>query len=300
MGKTTSWIKAFRLRTLPLSFSSIILGSFLAFNNGFFGWPVLIGALVTTLFLQVLSNLANDYGDTIHGVDNHQRVGPKRSVQSGEITLGQMKWGISIFTFLSLLSGIWLLTKATKGLSVSASFILLAIGLLAIAAAIKYTVGKNPYGYIGLGDIAVFIFFGIVGVLGTYFLHSHHIPPDAWLPAISIGLLSTGVLNLNNLRDRENDQNSGKNTFVVLMGLRRARIYHAMLISLAYVSALVYTFINFATYYQFLFLLTLPFVIRHLGRIFKNDKPSELDPELKKLAITTLLFAILFGLGLII
>ncbi|MEO6681796.1 MAG: 1,4-dihydroxy-2-naphthoate polyprenyltransferase [Ginsengibacter sp.] len=300
MSRVGAWLKAFRLRTLPLAFSSIILGSFLARHNGYFDISVLIYALLTTLFMQILSNLANDYGDTIHGVDNHQRVGPKRTVQSGEITLTQMKWGIVIFTILSLLSGIWLLVIGTKGINVSSIFILLGIGLLAIAAAIKYTIGKNPYGYIGLGDIAVFLFFGLTGVIGTYFLHTHRIDALEFLPAISVGLLSTGVLNLNNLRDRDNDRVSGKITMVVRLGIEKARMYHALLLGLAMASAVIYTFLNYNEPGQFLYLLSFPLFIMSIRAVYTNTDPGKLDPELKKLALATLLFAVTFGVGLIL
>lgn len=300
MAKLESWLKSFRLRTLPLSFSSVILGSFLASFKGFFHFPVLIWALLTTLFLQILSNLANDYGDTVHGVDNHMRLGPKRAIQTGEISLKQMRSAIIIFTLLSLFSGIWLIVKGTEGLSFSSGLILLVIGLVAIAAAIKYTIGKKPYGYIGLGDFAVFIFFGLTGVLGTYFLHSHQLTIQEFLPAIAIGLLSTGVLNLNNLRDRENDKKNGKKTLVVLLGSSKSKIYHAVLVGSAIIAALIYTFINYQQPVQFLFLLALPLMIRNVVVVFKNKNPSELDPELKNLAIATLFFALTFGAGLIL
>ncbi|MEO6818210.1 MAG: 1,4-dihydroxy-2-naphthoate polyprenyltransferase [Ginsengibacter sp.] len=300
MGKIISWIKVFRLRTLPLSFSSVILGSFLAYSNGYFIWPVLTGALLTTLFLQILSNLANDYGDTIHGVDNNERIGPKRGLQSGEITLKEMKGGVITFSLLSFISGTWLLTSATSGLSVSTGFIFLLIGLVAIAAAIKYTIGKNPYGYMGFGDIAVFIFFGLVGVLGTYYLHSGQIPLEEFLPATSIGLFSTGVLNLNNLRDRENDRSSGKITMIVKLGLEKGRIYHAFLLFTGLISALAFTFINYKHPIQFIYLITFPLFIRSVLVVFKNTDPALLYPELKKLALATLAFAITFGLGLIL
>lgn len=298
MSKIGSWIKSFRLRTLPLSFSSVILGSFLAYRMGFFEMPVLVGALLTTLFLQILSNLANDYGDTVHGVDNHLRTGPKRSLQSGEISLTQMKVAIIIFTLLSLLTGIWLLIEGTQGLNFSSSLIMLAIGLIAIAAAIKYTIGKKPYGYVGLGDFAVFIFFGLTGVLGTYFLHTHQITPHEFLPAISIGLFSTGVLNLNNLRDNENDRNSGKRTLVVLMGMKKSKLYHAVLISCGLLTALVFTALNYRNPAQFIYLVTFPLFIRNIVVVYKNKNAEALDPELKNLALTTLFFALTFGYGL--
>jgi 1,4-dihydroxy-2-naphthoate octaprenyltransferase len=300
MSRTGAWLTAFRLRTLPLSFSSIILGSLLAYHNGHFETAVLIFALLTTLFLQILSNLANDYGDTVHGVDNHQRVGPMRTVQSGSISLAQMKSAIILFTLLSLASGIWLLIKGTKGLELSSGLILLVIGILAIAAAIKYTVGKKPYGYIGLGDFAVFLFFGLTGVIGTYYLHAHQIDALEFLPAMSVGLFSTGVLNLNNLRDRDNDCLSGKITMVVRLGIDKARIYHALLLSLAIVFAFMYTLLNYEGPGQFLYILSFPFFFQSIRAVYKNKEPGKLDPELKRLSLATLLFAVTFGVGLIL
>ena len=300
MGNISSWLKAFRLRTLPLSFSSIILGSFLAYHKGFFILPVLIGALLTTLFLQILSNLANDYGDTINGVDNHQRLGPKRGLQTGEISLPQMKWAVILFTVLSLISGIWLLFEGTKGLKLSSGLIMLVIGLVAIAAAIKYTIGKKPYGYIGLGDFFVFIFFGLVGVVGTYYLHSKQITVLEFLPAISVGLFSTGVLNLNNLRDQFNDKESGKITMIVKLGSHKGKIYHAILIATGMLTTLIFTFITYHSPIQFLYLISFPLFIWNMMVVFKNQEPSLLNSQLKVLSLTTLFFTITFGLGLIL
>ena len=300
MPKISSWIKAFRLRTLPLSFSSVILGSFLAYYKGYFIPSVLIGALLTTLFLQILSNLANDYGDTINGVDNHQRLGPKRGLQTGDISLQQMKWAVMLFTLLSLISGIWLLVAGTRGLTLSSGFIMLLIGLIAIASAIKYTIGKKPYGYIGLGDFFVFLFFGLVGVIGTYYLHSKQITAWEFLPAISIGLFSTGVLNLNNLRDQVNDKQSGKITMVVKLGNRKGKIYHAILIGSGMCTALAFTFINYQSPMQFIYLITFPLFIRNIIIVFRNQEPSQLNSQLKVLSLTTLFFSITFGLGLIL
>ncbi|MBS1736603.1 MAG: 1,4-dihydroxy-2-naphthoate polyprenyltransferase [Bacteroidetes bacterium] len=300
MPKISSWIKAFRLRTLPLSFSSVILGSFLAYYKGYFIPSVLIGALLTTLFLQILSNLANDYGDTINGVDNHQRLGPKRGLQTGDISLQQMKWAVMLFTLLSLISGIWLLVAGTRGLTLSSGFIMLLIGLVAIAAAIKYTIGKKPYGYIGLGDFFVFLFFGLTGVIGTYFLHSKQITAWEFLPAISIGLFSTGVLNLNNLRDQVNDKQSGKITMVVKLGNRKGKIYHAILIGSGMCTALAFTFINYQSPMQFIYLIAFPLFIRNMIIVFRNREPAQLNSQLKVLSLTTLFFSITFGLGLIL
>lgn len=298
MVNVEAWFRAFRLRTLPLSFSSIILGSLLALWKGSFYVEILVGALVTTLFLQVLSNLANDYGDFKNGLDNENRRGPSRTVQSGEISMNAMKIAIVICATLALVSGIWLLKTASKSVGFNNLMIFLCIGLLAIAAAIKYTVGKKPYGYRGLGDIAVFIFFGLAGVAGTYFLHTNEISWHELLPAASIGLLATGVLNLNNMRDEENDRNSGKNSLVVLIGQKKAKVYHTFLILGAIICALGFTLIEYHSGYQFLFLIAVPMLLQNVMVVAKNQIPIELDTELKKLALATLIFAVTMGIGL--
>lgn len=293
-----SWFRAFRLRTLPLSFSSIILGSLLALWKGSFYVEILIGALMTTLFLQILSNLANDYGDFKNGLDNQNRVGPERSVQSGEISLNAMRNAIILFSILAFSSGLWLLNAASRSIDFGTLIIFLSIGVLAILAALKYTIGKKPYGYRGMGDIAVFLFFGLTGVAGTYFLHTNELSWEEFLPAISIGLLATGVLNLNNMRDEENDRNSGKRSLVVIMGQKKAKIYHSFLIFGAIASAVTFTLLHFHSIYQFLFLLAVPMLLQNLIVVFRNQKPSDLDSELKKLALATLIFAVTMGVGL--
>lgn len=300
MSSTKHWIEAFRLRTLPLSLSSIVLGSFLAYYSGTFSWPVFILAMLTTLFLQILSNLANDYGDSKNGIDNETRVGPQRSVQSGLITAKQMKVMVIIFSTLSLISGSALVYVGTKGVNFFYTIFFLILGLVAVASAIKYTVGKNPYGYRGLGDLFVFVFFGLVAVGGTFYLHTNTLPADIFLPATSVGLLSVGVLNLNNLRDQISDKNSGKRTMVVMMGAKNAKIYHIALLSGAIVSGIIFSIMHFHTPYQFLYLVTLPLLVRHIQEVMHNTIPKDLDPELKRLAITTLVFAFTFGIGILI
>ena len=235
----SSWIKAFRLRTLPLALSSIIMGSGLAIYLGSYSWIVILLATLTTILLQILSNLANDYGDFQKGTDNDNRLGPERAVQSGEISARQMKTAVIVFAALSLLSGVWLLYASLKEQFMIA-LVFFVLGIAAIAAAVKYTVGKNAYGYSGLGDLFVFLFFGLTGVLGTYYLNTLSLTWDVFLPAISIGLLSTGMLNLNNMRDIENDIKSGKHTLASKLGLRKAKYYHAFLVIGAIVSALIF------------------------------------------------------------
>jgi 1,4-dihydroxy-2-naphthoate octaprenyltransferase len=271
----------------------------MALYKGSFDLPILLGALLTTLFLQVLSNLANDYGDFVNGVDNKNRLGPERSVQSGLITAGQMKFAIVLCSVLAFLSGIWLLLNAADNLEFGAITVLFLIGLLAIGAAIKYTVGKSPYGYKGLGDVAVFIFFGITGVAGTFYLHTAELSFADLLPAISIGALSTGVLNLNNMRDHDNDKASGKKSLVVMIGLERARRYHIALLLLALTSAVAYTLLHYSSGYQFVYLVTVPLLFQNARMVLITDRASELDAELRKLAFSTLLFALTFGLGLV-
>jgi 1,4-dihydroxy-2-naphthoate octaprenyltransferase len=199
------WVSAFRLRTLPLALSSIMMGGFLAASVNAFQWDIFLLCISTTIFLQVLSNLANDYGDSIHGADSVDRKGPSRAVQSGKISANQMKTGIIVFVLLSLISGVSLLFVAF-GLNWNAILFFLGLGILSILAAIAYTVGKRPYGYAGLGDISVFIFFGLIGVLGSLYLFIHELKWEYILPAISCGVFAVGVLNINNIRDIESDQ----------------------------------------------------------------------------------------------
>lgn len=300
MAKTKIWIETFRLRTLPLAMSATILGSFLAFDKGIYKWSVFIFGMLTTLFLQILSNLANDFGDGLKGTDNEKRLGPMRATQSGLIPKKQMVGMIIFFVVLSLISGS-LLIYFGLGSNTSLLYLLFFIlGLTAIFAAIKYTIGKRPYGYAGFGDVMVFIFFGILGVTGTYFLHSQSFSWSILMPASAIGLFSVGVLNLNNLRDHENDKENGKITLVVRMGLSWAKIYHVSLLIVGFILSLVYTLSHFSSAYQFLFVLALPLLVYDMRKVLINTVPLELNSELRNLALATLLFALSFGIGLIL
>jgi 1,4-dihydroxy-2-naphthoate octaprenyltransferase len=296
-NKTHAWIHAFRLRTLPLALSSIIMASMLAAAAHSFSWSIMILATITTLLLQILSNLSNDYGDSVSGIDNEDRVGPVRAIQSGAISAEEMKQMMILFAVLAFCSGLLLVYQGTHHLEMSYGLIFIMLGVAAITAAIKYTVGKNPYGYRGLGDFYVFMFFGLIGTLGTYFLHTGELPFSIVLPAISVGLLSVGVLNVNNMRDIINDEQSGKRTIVVILGSRVAKFYHLLLIGISLLCALIYVAINYTSLYNFLFLIAFVPLAIHTHRVWANNEPVLLDPELKILALCTLLFSILLGLG---
>lgn len=300
MATTAHWISAFRLRTLPLALSVIFMGSFLAAAAGEFNTWVFLLAVTTTLFLQILSNLANDYGDSIHGADSADRIGPKRAVQSGAITSADMRKAMFVLGGLSLVSGIALIAVALSALPLLYLLIFLALGLASIAAAVKYTAGNNPYGYRGLGDVFVFIFFGLVGVAGSYYLYTNEMDYLVFLPAITMGLLSTGVLNLNNMRDIKSDQKAGKITLPVRMGLDNAKKYHAGLIIGALGAAILFALIQYQGILNLLFLLCLPLFIKHLNFVMACQNPQELDPELKKLALSTLLLCLLFGVSMLL
>lgn len=300
MNKAQIWIKAFRLRTLPLALSATILGSLVAHAEKMFNWGVFVFGTLTTLFLQILSNLANDYGDARKGTDSKERIGPLRVTQTGLVSFKQIQWMIGVFVLLSLVSGSFLIWFGLQGDHMLLYALFFLLGFSAIYAAIKYTIGKRPYGYVGFGDIMVFIYFGILGVAGTYFLHTHTLPPSILLPASSVGLFSAGVLNLNNLRDRENDALNGKNTLVVRMGVQWAKTYHVVLLLTALVLAVIYTLLHFESYYQLIFLLPVPLVISDINKVITNTVPIELNRELKRLAMATLLFSLSFGLGLVL
>ena len=292
-----NWLGAARLRTLPLSLSGIILASFLAVAEDKFNLWIFIFAILTTVGFQVISNFANDYGDGVKGTDNEDRVGPERAVQSGDITPRQMKKAIVITSILTLIAALVLIYISFGKENFGYSLLFFVLGIASIAAAIKYTVGENAYGYYGMGDIFVFLFFGLLSVCGTYFLYTKNLDLLIFLPAFSVGFLSAGVLNLNNMRDAASDIKAGKNTLVVKIGNSAARRYHYFLLTGAFLSALIYVGLDYHSVYQFLFVLTFIPVFLHFKRVSKNTLPEALDPELKKLALSTFLFALLFGLG---
>jgi len=293
------YIQAARLRTLPLSLSGIVVGSFLAASQDVFDWKICALALLTTVGFQVVSNFANDYGDGIKGTDDH-RVGEKRLVASGGISPEQMKTAIRVTAVLTLVVAMLLIYSSFGKDDVGYSILFFLLGIASIAAAIKYTVGKSAYGYSGFGDVFVFLFFGLLSVVGSYFLFAKQIHVTVFLPAISVGLLSAAVLNLNNMRDSATDKKVGKNTLVVKIGVEFAKYYHYSLIIASFLFALLYVVLHFQNSVQFLFVIAYIPLLKHLLFVVRNKTASQLDGELKKVALSTFLFSILFGLGQIL
>lgn len=300
MSKAKAWLSAARLRTLPLSVSGIIVGTCLAYYNGDFNGTIFSLAILTTISLQVLSNFANDYGDGVKGTDNENRIGPARAIQSGEITPKQMLVGIKINVLCVMICSFLLIYTAFGEGNLLYSILFYVLGGISIYAAMNYTMGKSAYGYKGLGDVFVFLFFGLLSVMGTYFLYSKQLDHVVILPAISLGLLSVGVLNLNNMRDINSDILSNKITLAVKLGAKRAKTYHIILISTAIVLSLVFSILYYTSVYNLLFFIAyIPLAI-HLKTVIKAKTPQEFDPQLKVLALTTFLLALLLGVGYIL
>lgn len=296
-NKKEAWLHAVRLRTLPLALASIFAGSILASYYQVFRWEIVILASLTTVFLQILSNLSNDYGDSIHGADSEDRSGPVRAVQSGVITLAEMKRAMYLFGMLSFISGISLIYLALNDWFLFTVFLIL--GLLAIWAAISYTSGSNPYGYAGLGDLSVFLFFGILGVAGTFFLHGLQFHWEILLIGCSLGCFSTAVLNINNIRDIESDEKAGKRSIPVRIGRSAAVRYNWFLILGGYLFLIVFA-ILIQSPTPLLTFLASPLMML-IGRgVQKAEGAPSTDPYLKKMALSTLLWVILFGFGLLL
>ena len=295
-SKRAAWISAARPRTLPLALASIFLGSFLAAFYSDFNWIVLLLASVTTIFLQVLSNLANDYGDSVHGADSAEREGPSRSVQAGHISAKAMRNAMVLFALLSLVSGISLLVLSLE-FRLKELIFFLVLGILAIIAAITYTSGKRPYGYAGLGDLSVFIFFGLVGVLGTYYLHTNDLNANLLLPAISCGFFATAVLNLNNIRDIRSDKTAGKFSIPVRIGRSAAVKYHWALLVGGALASVIFVLLEYRSPWQWLFLLSIPLLIKNGKAVKEKETAMALDPYLKQMALATLAYVLTFGIG---
>ena len=294
MSKFRAWVSAARLRTLPLSISGIVVGTALANLYGFANIAIFFLAILTTIAFQITSNFANDYGDGVKGTDAEDRVGPKRALQSGLLSRRELKSGIIISIIVSLVLTVLLIYKAFGVNNLVYPIFFLALGGLSVWAAIRYTMGSSPYGYKGLGDLFVFMFFGLLGVLGTLFLYSKTITLISLLPAISIGLLCVGVLNLNNLRDIVSDKNHGKSTLVVKIGFENGKSYHYSLLLISLICMLAFCVFSFQNYIGTFYLIAYIPIIIHLRKVYLTKIPAQLDTELKKLALSTFLLSVLF------
>ncbi|MEO9892911.1 1,4-dihydroxy-2-naphthoate octaprenyltransferase [Aurantibacter sp.] len=300
MTKIKAWLNAARLRTLPLSVSGIIVGTALAKYHGKSDSLVFTLALLTTIGFQITSNFANDYGDGVKGTDNDTRIGPKRALQAGLLSRKELKNGIIISILISLVFVGFLVFTAFGNEKLEYILLFSVLGFLSIWAAIKYTVGDTAYGYKGLGDLFVFLFFGMLAVLGSMFLYTKFITLISILPAIAIGLLCTAVLNLNNLRDYETDKKSQKNTLVVLMGFENGKKYHYSLVLISFLCTVVFMGISFNNWLLYLPIIAFVLIFVHLFKVYNIKEPVLLDPELKKLALSTFFLAVLIFSAVII
>lgn len=294
MFKIKAWVSAARLRTLPLSISGIVTASAAAKSVDSFNMTIFLLAIATTLGFQILSNFANDYGDGVKGTDNEDRIGPKRTLQSGRLSAKELKIGMAVTAVVTFFIASVLIFIAFGNENFITSLVFFNLGILSIVAAITYTVGNKAYGYRALGDVFVFVFFGALGVMGGYYLYTLELKDFILLPAITIGLLSTAVLNLNNMRDRLADIKMNKITMAVLFGEKYVKRYHALLIILAFISALSYFALRKSEMIDYLPLIAFIPLFFNLVHVLKNEVPSELDPELKKVALSTFLFSVLF------
>jgi 1,4-dihydroxy-2-naphthoate octaprenyltransferase len=298
VSTTQAWLESLRPRTLPLAFASIVCGSALAFWQGVFNPAIALLALLTAGLLQILSNLANDYGDAVKGSDKEDRIGPLRGMQKGVITQTQMKKALIITVVLICVSGLALVAVACRTLADFLGF--LVLGLLAIIAAITYTVGTRPYGYMGLGDISVLVFFGWLSVAGTWYLQAHALAPLVFLPATACGLLATAVLNINNLRDIDSDRENGKNTLAVRLGPVLARRYHACLLIGALACLAVFNLVWLQSLWGWLFVLAAPLLIKQARFVLREMEPVAMRPMLERTVKAALLTNLLFAVGVVL
>ena len=297
MSLLKTWLRAARLRTLPLSFSGILIGSSFAFSSNF-DFDIFSSCLLITVLFQIISNFANDLGDAVKGVDDETRIGPERAIQSGMITKAQMKNAIIILSVLALIVVLQLLFRID--LSRNELLIFSALGMMSIWAAIAYTIGKKPYGYRALGDLMVFLFFGLLAVVGTYYLYARSVVLEVVLIASAIGALAVAVLNLNNMRDREDDTLKNKKTMAVILGAEKAKKYHTAVLL---ISVLLFAAgISLSGYYwYFLGLVPLLRLVGHLKRVWQTENAREFDPELKVIALSSFMTSLLcFIIGLIV
>ncbi|MFP1723857.1 1,4-dihydroxy-2-naphthoate polyprenyltransferase [Lonsdalea quercina] len=297
-SKTQAWLDSLRPKTLPLAFASIVTGSAIAGLQSSFKPGVALLALLTAGLLQILSNLANDYGDAVKGSDTETRIGPLRGIQTGAISLTELRNALIVTVLLTIVSGLFLVVLACeKPVDI---VVFLGLGLMAILAAITYTVGNRPYGYIGLGDISVLIFFGWLSVAGSYVLQTGHFDSIVMLPATACGLLATAVLNINNLRDIDNDRLSGKNTLAVRLGARKARRYHMLLLMAAPLCLGLFALIYLQSLAGWLFILSLPLLVKQGRYVLRETTAFSMRPMLEKTVKCALLTNILFAAGVML
>ncbi|MDC1031708.1 1,4-dihydroxy-2-naphthoate octaprenyltransferase [Flavobacteriaceae bacterium] len=299
MQQIKVWLSAARLRTLPLSISGILVGNALSLNQPDFSWSLFVLMLLTAISFQIISNFANDYGDGIKGTDNENRIGPKRVLQQGLLSKQVLKNGIIVMSFVALLLACILIFIAFGAQSLVYGAVFFGLALLSVWAAISYTVGDKAYGYRGLGDLFVLLFFGGVGVLGSYFVQLKTFSWPVSLLGLAIGLFSAAVLNLNNMRDRINDGVVGKKTLAVLLGAKAAKRYHFILIGCAMLLITIVFLIASYTFFWIPFIALIP-LIMHLIKVIKISDPKQFDPELKKVALSTFLLSVLIFITLLI
>lgn len=298
LSRTQAWLESLRPKTLPLAFAAIVVGTALAWWQGHFDPLVAVLALITAGLLQILSNLANDYGDAVKGSDKPDRIGPLRGMQKGAISQPQMKRALLVTVILSCISGLALVTAAYQ--TMADFFVFLALGGLSILAAITYTVGRRPYGYLGLGDISVLVFFGWLSVMGSWYLQAHTLDAAIILPATACGLLATAVLNINNLRDIDSDRTNGKITLVVRLGPRNARIYHTCLLAGALLCLALFNLISLHSPWGWLFVLAAPLLVKQARYVLRETNPSAMPPMLERTVKGALLTNLLFVIGIIL
>lgn len=294
-SKRSAWISAMRLRTLPLALASTVTGSSMAALAGAFSWTIALMTATTTVLLQINSNLANDYGDFLQGTDSEDRIGPERALQSGVLSAPEVKRSIVLFSLLSFISGSALLYLAP--IDFTSKLVLLVAGILAIYASIKYTAGSNPYGYRGLGDLSVMLFFGVLGVVGAFYVQSATLSWSVLLPAIGIGCFSAGVLNVNNTRDRSADMDAGKITIAVKLGAENSRRYQVFLMGIGISCFTLYASFFLDQWQNWIFLISLPLFALNAYKVYTIREDVRLDPWLKQLALSTFLLSLLLALG---
>ena len=295
MNKFRAAVASRRLRTLPLSTGGVILGILLATADFKVDLWVAVLIVLTTVCLQILSNLSNELGDVLHGTDTEDRQGPQYGLNSGVLSIGEMKVLIGIFVALCIISGTAMTLLSFGTLWDITPILVLLMGAAAIMGAMKYTLGRNPYGYRGLGDVYVFLFFGLVAVMGSYFVASHTLFWRLLLPGAAVGCFSVGVLNVNNIRDMKTDA-ANRVTVAIRLGERKAKIYQTVLIVLGWLFMLVYCQLRMFSWWHYLFVITLPLFILHLRGVWKREG-KQLDPMLPLLVMSTFLFCLLAGIG---